>query len=115
MSDFNPGVSFLLIDLDLWRQTTDLLREILEDRRKPPLDRLTNLVHAFLRSECAEAQMRVALSDAAPLYRDAPEAKEARATGERTMLIFLQEALPGHHAHGQRHRQHPSGRPGAIA
>ena len=27
--------------------------------------------------------MRVALSDAAPLYRDAPEAQEARASGDR--------------------------------
>src|SRR6202453_1496168 len=53
---------------DEWREPTDILREILQDRRKPPLDRLRNLVHAFLRSECAEAQMRGALSDAAPLY-----------------------------------------------
>jgi AcrR family transcriptional regulator len=90
----NKAAILFRLQNDEWRQTTDLLREILQDRRKPPLDRLRNLVHAFLRSECAEAQMRVALSDAAPLYRDAPEAKEARASSERTMQVFLQDALP---------------------
>ena len=38
--------------------------------------------------------MRVALNDAAPLYRDAPEAREARASGDRTMQVFMREALP---------------------
>ena len=38
--------------------------------------------------------MRVALNDAAPLYRDAPEAQEVRASGDRTVQAFLQEALP---------------------
>ena len=38
--------------------------------------------------------MRVALNDAAPLYRDAPEAREARASGDRTMRVFMREALP---------------------
>ncbi|MER9479223.1 hypothetical protein NKI74_07355, partial [Mesorhizobium sp. M0494] len=52
------------------------------------------LVHAFLRSECDEAAVRVALDDAAPLYRDAPEAQTARASGDRTIQLFMQEALP---------------------
>ena len=38
--------------------------------------------------------MRVALDDAAPLYRDAPEAREAKASGDRTMQVFMREALP---------------------
>ena len=38
--------------------------------------------------------MRVALDDAAPLYRDAPEAQEARASGDRAVQAFMQEALP---------------------
>ena len=38
--------------------------------------------------------MRVALNDAAPLYRDAPEAREARAAGDRTIQAFMREALP---------------------
>ena len=80
---------------DEWRQTTELLRGILEDTSRPPLDRLRRLVHAFIRSECDEAAVRVALDDAAPLYRDAPEAHEARAAGARTVETFMQEALPG--------------------
>lgn len=79
---------------DEWRQTTSLLGSILEDASKPPLERLRILVHAFIRSECEEAGVRVALDDAAPLYRDAPEAKAAKASGERTIQAFMEEALP---------------------
>jgi len=79
---------------DEWRQTTELLRGILEDVERPPLMRLRKLVHAFIRSECDEAAMRVALNDAVPLYRDAPEALEARASGDRTVQAFLREVLP---------------------
>ncbi|HUB15616.1 MAG TPA: TetR/AcrR family transcriptional regulator, partial [Acetobacteraceae bacterium] len=79
---------------DEWRQTTALLRGILEDVQRPPLERLRRLVHAFIRSECEEATVRVALDDAAPLYRDAPEAKEARVSGTRTIRAFMREALP---------------------
>jgi hypothetical protein len=52
-------------------------------------------VHAFLRSECDEAEVRTALGDAAPLYRDAPEADEARAAGSLVMSDFITEVLPG--------------------
>ncbi|MER9212608.1 TetR family transcriptional regulator [Mesorhizobium sp. M0663] len=90
----NKAAILFRLQSDEWRQTTDLLRDILEDVRKPPLDRLRDLVHAFLRSECEEAAVRVALDDAAPLYRDAPEAQTARASGDRTIQLFMQEALP---------------------
>lgn len=90
----NKAAILFRLQSDEWRQTTDLLRDILEDVRKPPLERLRALVHAFLRSECDEAAVRVALDDAAPLYRDAPEAQAARASGDRTIQIFMQEALP---------------------
>jgi AcrR family transcriptional regulator len=90
----NKAAILFRLQSDEWRQTTDLLGRILEDVSKPPLERLRNLVQAFIRSECAEAEIRVALNDAAPLYRDAPEAKEARASGERTMHVFMREALP---------------------
>lgn len=91
-----PNKAALLFRLqsDEWRQTGGLLRTILEDDRKPPLERVRALVHAFIRSECEEAAVRVALNDAAPLYRNAPEAHEARASGERTVQLFLREALP---------------------
>ncbi|MER9441179.1 TetR family transcriptional regulator [Mesorhizobium sp. M0340] len=90
----NKAAILFRLQSDEWRQTTDLLRDILEDVRKPPLDRLRALVHAFLRSECDEAAVRVALDDAAPLYRDAPESQAARASGDRTIQLFMQEALP---------------------
>ncbi|MER9871513.1 TetR family transcriptional regulator [Mesorhizobium sp. M0195] len=90
----NKAAILFRLQSDEWRQTTDLLRDILEDVGKPPLDRLRGLVHAFLRSECDEAAVRVALDDAAPLYRDAPEAQAARASGDRTIQLFMQEALP---------------------
>jgi AcrR family transcriptional regulator len=90
----NKAAILFRLQSDEWRQTTELLCSILEDVRRPPLERLRRLVHAFIRSECEEAEMRVALNDAAPLYRDAPEAQEARATGDRTVRVFMQEALP---------------------
>jgi AcrR family transcriptional regulator len=90
----NKAAILFRLQSDEWRRTSDLLRVILEDASRPPLERLRGLVHAFIRSECDEATMRVALNDAAPLYRDAPEAKEARASGDRTMEVFMLEALP---------------------
>jgi AcrR family transcriptional regulator len=91
----NKAAILFRLQSDEWRQTSELLRDILADAQKPPLERLRTLVHAFLRSECDEAAMRGALNDAAPLYRDAPEAQEARASGNRTVEVFMQEALPG--------------------
>lgn len=90
----NKAAILFRIQTDEWRQTTELLRGILEDAGRPPLERLRALVHAFIRSECEEAAMRVALNDAAPLYRDAPEAQQARASGTRTVEVFMREVLP---------------------
>jgi AcrR family transcriptional regulator len=90
----NKAAILFRLQSDEWRGTSELLRVILEDVRRPPLERLRDLVHTFIRSECDEAAMRVALNDAAPLYRDAPEAREARASGDRTMQVFMREALP---------------------
>lgn len=91
-----PNKAAILFQLQSneWRQTSDMLANILGDLEKPPLVRLRSLVHAFIRSECEEAEMRVALNDAAPLYRDAPEAQEAHAAGDRIFQTFLLEVLP---------------------
>jgi AcrR family transcriptional regulator len=91
-----PNKASILFRLqsDEWRQTTELLRGILEDVQKPPFERLRILVHAFVRSECEEARMRVALNDAEPFYRDAPEAKAAAAAGNPIVRTFMREALP---------------------
>jgi AcrR family transcriptional regulator len=90
----NKAAILFRLQSDEWRQTTELLRGILEDVQRPPLERLRILVHAFIRSECEEAAVRVALDDAAPLYRDAPEARAARLSGTRTILLFMREVLP---------------------
>jgi AcrR family transcriptional regulator len=90
----NKAAILFRLQSDEWRQTTDLLRGVLEAVETPPLDRLRALVHAFVRSECDEAEMRVALSDAAPLYRDAPEARAVRVAGADIVQVFMREVLP---------------------
>lgn len=90
----NKAAILFRLQSDEWQQTTDLLRGILEDTSRPPFARLRALVHAFLQSECDEAAVRVALDDAAPLYRDAPEAKRARTAGDRAVEAFMREVLP---------------------
>jgi AcrR family transcriptional regulator len=78
-----PNKASILFQLQLeeWQRTSALMREILQDARYPPLQRMRTLVLAFVRSECEEAAMRTALDDAAPLYRDAPEVMAAKAAG----------------------------------
>jgi AcrR family transcriptional regulator len=83
------------LQTDEWRQTAALIDGILDDRTLAPLDRLRAVVRAFFRSECEEAEMRIALSDAAPLYRDAPETREQRAAGRCRTQTFMREVLPG--------------------
>jgi len=91
-----PNKASILFRLqsDEWRQTTAMLHDTLQDASRPPLERLRRLVHQFVQSECDEAGMRVALNDAAPLYRDAPEAHEVRAAGEGVLKAFMREVLP---------------------
>jgi AcrR family transcriptional regulator len=90
----NKAAILFRLQSDEWQQTTDLLRGILEDTRQTPLERLRILVHAFIRSECEEAAMREALTDAAPRYHEAPEALETRASADATLRAFLEEVLP---------------------
>lgn len=90
----NKAAILFRLQSDEWRQTAELLNGILENIERSPFERLRILVHAFIRSECDEAKMRIALNDAAPLYRDAPEAQEVRVSGNRAFQAFMQEALP---------------------
>lgn len=90
----NKAAILFRLQSDEWLQTTQMLRDILDKTDIAPLERLRTLVHAFIHSECEEAQMRVALNDAAPLYRDAPEAVEVRAAGQRAFETFMLELLP---------------------
>ncbi|PMY36580.1 TetR family transcriptional regulator [Pseudomonas sp. GW456-L14] len=90
----NKAAILFRLQSDEWQQTTQMLRGILEEGGKAPLERLRVLVRVFIQSECEEARMRVALNDAAPLYRDAPEAQAVKAQGERIFQAFMEEALP---------------------
>ncbi|NVZ99090.1 TetR family transcriptional regulator [Pseudomonas gingeri] len=90
----NKAAILFRLQSDEWRQTSDMLGSILEDRQHPPLTRLRTLVRVFIQSECDEAGVRVALNDAAPLYRDAPEAREVRARGRAIFQVFMREVLP---------------------
>lgn len=90
----NKASILFRLQADEWMQTTRMLRNILEDASMPHLERLRTLVHAFLRSECEEAEVRGALNDAAPLYRDSPEAQKAQAEGDQMIDTFIVEVLP---------------------
>ncbi len=91
----NKAAILFRLQSDEWQRTSALLRSILEDQATSPTDRLRRLIHAFIQSECEEAAIRTALSDAAPLYRDAPEAIEAKKENAQIFQTFLREALPG--------------------
>ncbi|MBA8881388.1 TetR family transcriptional regulator [Phyllobacterium myrsinacearum] len=90
----NKAAILFRLQSDEWRETSNLLGDILTDQSQHPFERLRSLVHAFIRSECEEAAVRVALSDAAPLYRDAPEAHEARQADKPIIERFMLEVLP---------------------
>ncbi|MBC3948609.1 TetR family transcriptional regulator [Pseudomonas folii] len=90
----NKASILFRLQTDEWMHTTQMLRDILEDAKNPHFERLRTLVHTFLRSECEEAEVRGALNDAAPLYRDSPEAQKARTEGDRMCEAFIVEVLP---------------------
>jgi AcrR family transcriptional regulator len=91
----NKEAILFRLQTDEWARTGKLLQTILSDQSLSPADRLRSVVRAFFRSECEEAALRVALGDAAPLYRDAPETQDHRRAGMRKVVLFMQEAVPG--------------------
>jgi AcrR family transcriptional regulator len=90
----NKEAILFRLQTDEWKQTSGLLQDLLSDRSRPPAERLRAVVCAFFRSEVEEATLRVALDDAAPLYRDAPEMEAHRKAGRRQVMLFMREALP---------------------
>ena len=91
----NKQAILFRLQADEWKATDHLLEAILSDASLPPLERLRRSVHAFFRTEYEEVKLRTALNDAAPLYREAPDAREHRGTGTRQMQRFLRAAWPG--------------------
>lgn len=90
----NKAAILFRLQSEEWRETRGLLTRLLADTRVSPPERVRAVVRAFVASECEEAAMRQALEDAAPLYRDAHEAKALRAEGQEAMLGFLAEVAP---------------------
>lgn len=90
----NKAAILFRLQSDEWTCTTELLQSILADASKPSLERLRALVHAFVRSECEEAELRLALRDAEALYRDAPEAHAIQAAWDTSFSAFMKEVLP---------------------
>lgn len=90
----NKAAILFKLQSDEWRQTAEILQELLGNTQQAPLERLRTVVHAFILSECEEAKMRAALSDAAPMYRNAPEAQDGRAGIVQYVQDFMREALP---------------------
>jgi AcrR family transcriptional regulator len=91
-----PNKQAILFQLqaDEWRATHDLLEGILTNAALAPFERLRTMVQTFFRTECEELKLRVALRDAAPLYRHAPAARQHRGTGFDQMRRFLKETFP---------------------
>jgi AcrR family transcriptional regulator len=90
----NKAAILFRLQTDEWRQNVALLCGILEDRSLPPPDRLRRLVRAFVRSEREEAELRIALADAAPYYRDATLDEDPRNRATQVFRDFMAEALP---------------------
>jgi len=90
----NKAAILFRLQSDEWRDTRAVLTGLLADTTQTPSARLRAVVRAFVASECEEAAIRQALDDAAPLYRDAPEAQAARAEVQAPIMAFLTEAAP---------------------
>jgi len=90
----NKEAILFRLQTDEWKRTGELMHSILADPSRPPLERLRATVRAFFVSEWEEAALRVALGDAAPSYRKAPEVKDHRKEGRERSLRFMAELLP---------------------
>ena len=90
----NKEAILFRLQTDEWKRTGELMHSILADTSRLPLERLRATVHAFFLSEWEEAALRVALGDAAPSYRKAPEVKDHRKQGRERAQRFIAELLP---------------------
>jgi AcrR family transcriptional regulator len=90
----NKEAILFRLQTEEWAQTRALVGSILNDTARPHLDRLRTAVRKFFETEYEEAAFRVALEDAAPLYRDSPEARAQSQAGLSQVVAFMSEALP---------------------
>ncbi len=90
----NKAAILFRLQADEWQQMGQSLERMLSDTTQEPFERLRAAVRMFFRSESDEARMRAALAEAAPVYRDTPEAQERNEAGRRRMAAFMREVLP---------------------
>ncbi len=90
----NKQAILFRLQQDEWMATGRLLDGIFTDQRLGAAERLRAALRAFFRSEYEEAPLRRALGDAAPLYRDAPQAREHRARGMPLLRALIAQAAP---------------------
>jgi AcrR family transcriptional regulator len=91
----NKEAILFRLQADEWRQTMSQLERILSDLNTPAPQRLRAAVRTFFRSECDEAAFRSALEEAAPLYREAPEASCSCRRRPPSHGEIHEDALPG--------------------
>ncbi|SHO57718.1 TetR family transcriptional regulator [Vibrio quintilis] len=91
-----PNKASILFQLqsDEWEETAVMLKHILAETSLSYRERIQRLVYTFIKSECDEAKIRTALSDAAPLFRDAPEAEGVGGEMQTACSDFICEVLP---------------------
>ena len=95
----NKEAILFRLQADEWHQTMGQLERTLSDPNMAPPERIRAAVRMFFRSECDEATFRGALEEAAPLYREAPEAQAHAEEGRHLMERFMRDVLPGASAH----------------
>lgn len=91
----NKAAILFRLQQDEWAATERLLDGIFGDLRLGAAERLRAAMRAFFRTECDEAPLRRALADAAPLYRDAPQAKDERERSLPRLAALIDEVAPG--------------------
>ncbi len=91
----NKAAILFRLQSDEWRQTTDLLQQHSSEYRQAAARKTArpSFTPSFARS-AKKPPFAAHLDDAAPLYRDAPEAQEAQAMGDSVMQNLTNEALP---------------------
>ncbi|OTP70361.1 TetR family transcriptional regulator [Caballeronia sordidicola] len=90
----NKEAMLFRLQTEEWARTRALVGGILNDKTHPAPDRLRATVRTFFDTEYEEAAFRTALEDAAPLYRDSPEAQAQKDAAMNIAIAFMDEALP---------------------
>ncbi|MEO7730745.1 MAG: TetR family transcriptional regulator [Kofleriaceae bacterium] len=90
----NKQAILFRLQIDEWEATGATLEALLGDATRAPAQRLRDTIRAFFHSECDEAPLRLALAEAAPAYRDAPESSARRRRSNRLVQSFVAAAAP---------------------